>query len=94
MADNFKNATVETHANPSGHPNVTNLAPKNAPKYEAKFKMDQKVKHPPDTSARFEGGTGTIVEVNPNDEKGFLYKVKCDKSGTVLPVDFKESELS
>ena len=57
-----------------------------------KFHVGQHVAHA--AGSTFPAGTGTIFSVTPwNTGDGFSYKVRCDKTGKVLPVNFKESEL-
>lgn len=58
----------------------------------AKFKLGDPVKHPAAQDNSFPAGTGTVTAVTP-DGKSFTYEVKCDTTGTVLPVHFKESDL-
>lgn len=59
------------------------------------FCVGQKVKHVANAEGAFPAGTGVVSSVIPwNDAKGYSYQVKCDKTGNVLPVNFKASELT
>lgn len=59
------------------------------------FTVGQKVNHVANAGGAFPAGCGCVSAVIPwNDGKGYSYQVKCDKTGQVLPVNFKESELS
>lgn len=61
----------------------------------AKFKVGDKVKHVANADGAFPAGTGTVESVTPwNTGDGFSYQVRCDKTGNLLAVNFKESELS
>ncbi len=61
----------------------------------ATFKVGDHVKHAAAGDGSFPAGCGTVSSVTPwNDCKGYSYQVKCDKTGKVLPVNFKESELT
>lgn len=55
-----------------------------------KFKVGDHVNHPSCPNNQFPAGTGTIASVAPDG----TYTVKCDKTGRVLPANFKESELT
>jgi hypothetical protein len=60
-----------------------------------KFKVGQKVNHAASSDGSFPAGTGTVSSVTPwNTGDGYSYQVKCDVTNKVLPVNFKESELS
>lgn len=60
----------------------------------AKFSVGSHVEHPAAHDGSFPAGSGTVEEATPwNTGDGYSYKVKCDKTGKVLPVLFKESEL-
>ncbi len=60
----------------------------------AKFKVGEHVKHAANADGAFPAGCGTVASVTPwNTGDGYSYQVKCDKTGKVLPVNFKESEL-
>lgn len=62
---------------------------------QAKFKVGDHVNHPACPNHSFPAGTGTITEALPCDQGGECkYKVQCDKTGQVLPVEFKECDLS
>lgn len=59
----------------------------------AAFDVGAHVKHP--AGQGFPAGTGVItLGAVRADGPGFVYKVHCDQTGKVLPVNFKESELS
>lgn len=60
----------------------------------AKFKAGDHVKHTANACGLFPEGCGTVTLVTPwNTGDGYSYQVTCDKTGKVLPVNFKESEL-
>lgn len=60
-----------------------------------KFSVGQHVNHAANAGGSFPAGCGTIESVTPwNTGDGFSYQVKCDKTGKVLPVNFKEAELT
>lgn len=61
----------------------------------AKFSVGQKVKHAANTDGAFPAGCGTVFSVTPwNTCDGYSYQVRCDVTGQVLLVNFKESELT
>lgn len=61
----------------------------------AKFSVGSKVKHPAADDKSFPAGCGTVECVEPwATGSSYSYKVKCDKTGKVLPALFKESELT
>lgn len=65
------------------------------PKCTPCFSIGQKVQHAASSDGSFPAGCGTIESVTPwNSGDGFSYQVKCDKTGKVLPVNFKDSELT
>lgn len=62
---------------------------------KAKFSVGQKVNHAASSDGSFPAGCGTVTSVTPwNTGDGFSYQVRCDTTGKLLPVNFKESELS
>jgi hypothetical protein len=62
---------------------------------QGKFHVGDHVNHAESQDGKLPGGTGFIVEVIPPDGgDGCKYKVKCDKTNTVLPNPFNESDLS
>ena len=61
------------------------------------FNIGDKVKHRANCQSPplFPAGCGTVSSVTPwNTADGYSYQVRCDKTGNVLPVNFKDSELS
>lgn len=61
----------------------------------AKFKVGDKVNHAANANGDFPAGCGVVTSVTPwNTGDGYSYQVKCDATGKVLPVNFKESELT
>lgn len=61
----------------------------------AKFKVGDKVIHAAASDGAFPSGCGTVTTVTPwNTGDGYSYQVTCDKTGELLPVNFKESELT
>lgn len=61
----------------------------------AKFSVGQKVNHAAASDGKFPAGAGTVESVTPwNTGDGYSYQVRCDKTNKVLPVNFKESELT
>lgn len=61
----------------------------------AKFSVGQKVKHVANADGAFPAGCGCITSVTPwNTGDGYSYQVRCDATGEILPVNFKESELT
>jgi hypothetical protein len=59
------------------------------------FTVGEKVNHAANADGAFPAGCGTISSVTPwNTGDGYSYQVKCDVTGKVLPVNFKESELT
>jgi hypothetical protein len=62
---------------------------------KAKFKAGQKVEHAANADGSFPAGCGVVETVTPwNSGDGYSYQVRCDATGEVLPVNFKESELT
>jgi hypothetical protein len=60
-----------------------------------KFPVGTHVKHAVGPGGSFPAGTGVVRQVTPwNTGDGYSYGVQCDKTGKMLPVNFKESELS
>lgn len=61
----------------------------------AKFRVGDHVSHVANAGGLFPAGTGVVTSVIAwNTGDGFSYKVRCDQTGKVLPVNFKESELT
>lgn len=58
------------------------------------FQVGDHVSHVANSGGLFPDGTGVITAKIPwNAGDGFSYQVRCDKTGKVLPVNFKGSEL-
>lgn len=69
------------------------MASKSCP--TAKFAKGDKVQHAACADGSFPADCGVVECVEPyNDCSGSVYKVRCDTTGNVLPVVFKESELT
>ncbi len=61
----------------------------------AEFKVDQHVNHAANGEGAFPAGTGLVASVVPwNTADGYSFQVVCDKTGKLLHVNFKASELS
>lgn len=61
----------------------------------AKFEVGEHVDHAANADGAFPIGCGTVTSVIPwNTCDGYSYQVRSDKTGQVLPVNFKESELA
>jgi hypothetical protein len=59
------------------------------------YAVGDHVNHAANADGLFPAGCGTVSSVVPwNTGDGYSYQVKCDKTGSTLPVNFKESELS
>ena len=62
---------------------------------DAEFCVGDKVKHVGTGDGKIPSGTGKVECVEQwADCKGYSYKVRCDKTGDVIPYLFKASELS
>ncbi len=56
---------------------------------KAKFKLKQRVHHPEGPPESFPEGDGQIAEVTVSG----TYKVQSEKTGKILPIEFKEEDL-
>ncbi len=58
----------------------------------AKYKVGDHVNHLADPAGAFPAGIGVVTAVGTTDP--VTYKVKCDATKKVLPVDLKEADLT
>lgn len=64
------------------------------PPVASDFQVGSHVAHAANAAGMFPSGTGVVTSVTPwNTGDGFSYRVRCDATGRVLPVNFKASEL-
>jgi hypothetical protein len=61
---------------------------------DPEFYPGQHVAHAANANGLFPAGTGIVATVTPwNTGDGYSFKIRCDATGKLLPVNFKASEL-